>query len=151
MPSKALTPEEYIHGLPEDRKQAFRKLLDLIRRNLPGGFEETMSYGMIGFVVPHSLYAPGYHVNPKLPLPFINLASQKNYIALYHLGLYADQGLLQWFKSEYFSLFNRKPDMGKSCIRFKNPDNIPYEIIEKLVKKMSAREWIDLYEKARIS
>lgn len=149
MLSAALTPEEYIHGLPEDRQPAVKKLLDLLRNNLPSGFEETIGYGMIGFVVPHALYPPGYHVNPDLPLPFINLASQKNYIALYHMGLYADQDLLQWFVSELASRSITKPDMGKSCIRFKNPAKIPYDLIGELFTKMTPREWIDLYAKNR--
>lgn len=105
-----------------------------------------MSYGMIGYVVPHSVYPAGYHCDPKLPLPFINLASQKNFIALYHMGLYADAELLEWFTAEYPRHSSTKLDMGKSCIRFKKPEAIPYALIGQLAKKMSTDDWIRLYE-----
>lgn len=140
------TPEDYINQLPEDRKLAITKLRESICRNLPEGFTETLNYGMIGYVVPHSIYPAGYHVNPKQPLPFINIASQKNFIAFYHMGLYANEGLLQWFRDEYPKYSKYKLDMGKSCVRFKKPDQIPYELIALLVSKISVREWIEIYE-----
>jgi len=148
MQSKATTPKEYIAELPEDRKQAIMKLRDSILKNLPEGFEEEMSYGMIGYVVPHSKYPAGYHVNPELPLPFINIASQKNFIALYHMGIYSDKGLFNWFVSEYPKHVKTKLDMGKSCIRFKNLEHIPYSLIGELVAKMTTEQWISIYEKA---
>ena len=148
MESKARTTKEYIAELPEDRKEPISKLRETILKNLPRGFEEVMSYGMIGYVVPHSLYPAGYHVNPELPLPFINIASQKNFIALYHMGIYSDKDLLNWFVSEYPKHVKTKLDMGKSCIRFKNTNNIPYKLIGELVSKMSAEQWIDKYEQA---
>ena len=148
MQSKATTPKEYIAELPEDRKQAIMKLRDSILKNLPEGFEEEMSYGMIGYVVPHSKYPAGYHVNPELPLPFINIASQKNFIALYHMGIYSDKDLLNWFVSEYPKHVKTKLDMGKSCIRFKNLEHIPYSLIGELVAKMTTEQWISIYEKA---
>ena len=148
MQSKAKTPEDYISELPEERKQPISKLRETILKNLPKGFEEEMSYGMLGYVVPHSLYPAGYHVNPDLPLPFINIASQKNFIALYHMGIYSDKDLLNWFVSEYPKHVKTKLDMGKSCIRFKNISNIPYELIGKLISKMSAEQWINKYEQA---
>ena len=148
MQSKAKTPKEYIAELPEDRKQAIIKLRDTILKNLPEGFEEEMSYGMIGYVVPHSIYPAGYHCNPELPLPFINIASQKNFIALYHMGIYSDKGLLNWFVSEYPKYVKTKLDMGKSCIRFKNIAHIPYSLIGELVAKMTTEQWISIYEKA---
>lgn len=147
MKIEASTPEEYISKAPEERKEAMSKLRAVISKNLPVGFEETMSYGMIGYVVPHSLYPPGYHCDPELPLPFMNLASQKNYIAVYHSGVYADPELHQWFVSEYKKVTGRKPDMGKSCIRLKNASEIPFDLIGELASRITAEEWIALYEK----
>ena len=146
MQSKAKTITEYISELPSDRRDAINQLRSAIKKNLPDGFREEMSYGMIGYVVPHSLYAPGYHCNPALPLPFMNIASQKNFIALYHMGLYADNHLLEWFTKEYAKQSVTKLDMGKSCIRFKKPEHIPYRLIGELAAKMSAEDWIKLYE-----
>lgn len=144
---EADTPEEYIDKLPDDRKEAMIKLRATILENLPDGFEETMSYGMIGYVVPHSVYPDGYHCNPHLPLPFMSIASQKSYIALYHMGIYANEELMDWFTGEYPNHVSTKLDMGKSCIRFKKPDQIPYELIAELTAKMTADVWIELYEK----
>lgn len=145
--SKASTVEEYLHELPEDRKEAFSKLRKTILNHLPKGFTETLSYGMIGYVVPHSVYPPGYHCNPKLPLPFMNLASQKGFIALYHMGLYARPDLMEWFTHAYPKYSKEKPDIGKSCIRFKKPEQIPYDLIAQLVQKVSVEDWIHTYEK----
>ena len=139
----------YINQLPTEREKVISKLRKTILEHLPNGFEETLSYGMIGYVVPHKIYPEGYHCNPELPLPFINLASQKNYISLYHMGLYADQKLLNWFIAEYEMSGAGKLDMGKSCIRFKDIVDIPYPLIGKLCSKMSAENWIKLYEKSR--
>ena len=147
MQYKAESPEDYISQLPEKRREVISGIRQQILENLPKGFEEQMSYGMLGYVVPHSIYPKGYHVKPELPLPFINLASQKNFIALYHSGLYADPALLEWFTSEYSKHCKRKLDMGKSCIRFKSMDDIPYELIAELSGKMTVKEWIHLYEK----
>lgn len=122
------------------------RLRDTLAENLPKGFSETMSYGMIGFVVPHSKYPAGYHCDPKLPLPFVNIASQKNFIALYHMGIYASPGLLKWFTDEFPKHSKSKLDMGKSCIRFKKPEQIPYELIGELMKKMTPDEWIACYQ-----
>lgn len=147
MTSKATTPEQYLKELPEDRKEAFTKLRDTIANNIPKGFKETMSYGMLGYVVPHSLYPAGYHCDPALPLPFVNIASQKNFIALYHMGLYSDPVLLKWFTAEYPKHSTAKLDMGKSCVRFKKPEHIPYKLIGELIKKVSVKDWIATYEK----
>lgn len=147
MQSKALTIEQYLAELPEDRKKVILNFRNVIKDNLPKGFEEVMSHGMLGYVVPHSLYPNGYHCNPKLPLPFINLALQKNFIALYHMGIYSDKNLLDWFVAEYPKHAKTKLDMGKSCIRFKKVDDIPFEFIGKLVAKMSMEDWISTYEK----
>jgi hypothetical protein len=147
MQSRAETPQEYMDSLPEDRKNAMSRLRKTILENLPQGFEERMSYGMLGYVVPHSLYPPGYHCDPKLPLPFVNLASQKNNIALYHMGIYSDSELLAWFQSEWPRHTRSKLDMGKSCIRFKKPGDIPYELIGQLMQRISPSQWIESYEK----
>ena len=141
------SPEEYIRKIPEERKEPMKKLRSVIKGNLPKGFEETMSYGMIGYVVPHSIYPDGYHCDPSLPLPFMHLASQKNYIAVYNSGVYANKVLHDWFVEEYKKRVGKKPDMGKSCIRFKKMDNIPYELIGELSGKMIPKEWIITYEK----
>tara|TARA_R110001583_G_scaffold62216_2_gene183245 strand:+ start:4308 stop:4763 length:456 start_codon:yes stop_codon:yes gene_type:complete len=148
MQYKANSPEEYISQLPEDRIPYFKKLRETIINNIPNGFEEQISYGMIGYVVPKSIYPKGYHCDPNLPLPFINIASQKNFIALYHMGMYANNELLDWFVSEFPKHYKRKLDMGKSCIRFKKAEEIPFELIAQLMQKMSVKEWINIYENA---
>lgn len=148
MQSTANTPEEYINSIPEERKQLMTELRNIIRKNLPEGFEEVMSYGMISYVVPHSLYENGYHCNPKQPLPFMSIASQKNFVALYHMGIYADKDLLKWFVDEYEKRSKIKLDMGKSCIRFKKPDVIPMDLLGELASKMTTKEWIAIYESA---
>jgi uncharacterized protein YdhG (YjbR/CyaY superfamily) len=146
MQSQAKNVEDYIKELPEERKIAMSQLQETILANIPKGFMEEMSYGMIGYVVPHTLYPDGYHCNPKLPLPFINIASQKNFIALYHMGIYANPELLKWFIDEFPKHSSKKLDMGKSCIRFKKMDYIPFDLIAELVKKMSVEDWINTYE-----
>ncbi|AFD07134.1 DUF1801 domain-containing protein [Solitalea canadensis] len=147
MQSNAKTPQEYIESLPEDRKTALSKLRAAIHQNLPAGFEEAMSYGMLGYIVPHSLYPAGYHCAPELPLPFMSIASQKNFVAIYHMGMYMDNELLDWFTSEYTKHSTLKLDMGKSCVRFKKMDQIPFELIGELASKMTTDQWIELYEK----
>jgi len=146
MQSKAATPEEYVSQIADDKHEAFIQLRKTILENLPRGFEEEMSYGMIGYVVPFSIYPKGYHTKDKLPLPFLALAAQKNFIALYHMGIYANQPLLKWFTEEFPRHSKPKLDMGKGCIRFKNVSQIPYALIGELVKKMGVDEWISLYE-----
>lgn len=146
METKPSTPDEYINQLPEDRKDAVNKLRDAIRANLPDGFTEAISYGMLGYVVPHSIYPAGYHCDPKLPLPFLSIASQKNFIAVYHMGIYADPKLLDWFVAEYPKHTAAKLDMGKSCIRFKKPELIPFDLFGELASKISPEEWIKTYE-----
>lgn len=146
MQSKAKTVDEYMVELPKERFDAINLLRDTILKNIPIGFVEEMNYGMIGYVVPHSLYPKGYHCNPTLPLPFINMASQKNFIAIYHMGIYANPTLLKWFIDEYPKYSSLKLDMGKSCIRFKKINAIPYQLIGKLVQKMTVNEWINCFE-----
>lgn len=147
MQIKASNPEEYIAQLPPDRQEAIGQLRQVILQNLPAHFQETMSYGMIGYVVPHSVYPAGYHCDPKLPLPFMSIASQKSHIGFYHMGLYADEMLMQWFVDAFPQHSSRKLDMGKSCLRFKKAEHIPYGLLGELVAKMKAEDWIALYEK----
>ena len=146
MKYKAGSADQYIEQLPGDRKEAVSTLRGVILKNLPEGFEEQINYGMIGYVVPLSVYPKGYHLKKNEPLPFINIANQKNHIALYHLGLYTDKVLIEWFIKEYPRHSKNKLDMGKSCIRFKNPDQIPYILIGELAGKITVQQWIYLYE-----
>lgn len=145
------TITEYIDSIPEDRKEAVLKLRNCVVENLPAGFEEGIIYGMIGYVVPHSLYPAGYHCTPEQPLPFMNIASQKNFIAVYHMGLYSFPDLLEWFKAEFPKHSKYKLDMGKGCVRFKKIDAIPYDLIAELSKKVSPQQWIVQYEKMKDS
>lgn len=133
--------------LPENRKEPMKKLREVIKKHIPRGFEEVMQYGMLGYVVPHSLYPFWYHCKPSDPLPFIALASQKNSINLYHMGIYADEKLLKWFTDEYSKRWLGKLDMWKSCTRWKKAEQIPYELIGELVSKITPGEWMDIYEK----
>lgn len=146
MKIEASSPEEYISKIPAERQEAFRKLRKKILDNLPEGFEEGKQYGMIAYEVPKSIYPAGYHCKPFPPLPFANLASQKNFIAFYHMGMYAKPELLDWFTAEYPKRCKYKLDMGKSCVRFKKMDDIPFGLIGELMQKMSVQEWIDIYE-----
>ncbi|MGB6268053.1 MAG: DUF1801 domain-containing protein [Olleya sp.] len=148
MTSNAETPEEYINQLPEDRKAPITKLNNLIKKHMPKGLESGMGYGMLAYYVPKSIYPAGYHCKPFPPLPFINVASQKNFIALYHSGLYAKKELYDWFVAEYPKHCKTKLDMGKSCVRFKKMDDIPYDLIEELLGKITVEKWIEIYEKA---
>ena len=148
MQSTAVTPKEYLSELPKDRKEVFLKLRQQILDNLPKGIEEAMSYGMLGYVIPHSVYPDGYHCDPKLPLPFMNLASQKNFIGVYSMVIYAKKEIYDWFTSEYAKRCKYKLDMGKSCIRLKKMEDIPFGLIGELTAKISAEEWIDIYETA---
>lgn len=146
MTIQANTPEEYLELIPPDKKAGIVNLRETLLKALPAGFSEVIQYGMLSYVVPHALYPPGYHCTPHLPLPFISLAAQKNFIALYHMGLYGDPGLLAWFQEEYARHTPQRLDMGKSCIRFKRPDMIPYALIGELARKISPSEWITRYE-----
>jgi hypothetical protein len=146
MQSKATTVQEYLDSLPDDRKEAMVALRNTINKNIPKGFSEGMGYGMMGWSVPHSLYPAGYHCDPNQPLPFAGLASQKNSINFYHMGIYADPKLLKWFVNEFPKHTKQRLDMGKSCIRFNKVGEIPVQLIGELMKKISVKEWIDTYE-----
>lgn len=147
MQSKAKSVDEYIAELPEERREVMQKLREVVLENIPEGFSEGMGYGMMGYTVPHALYPAGYHCDPKQPLPFAGLASQKNAISFYHMGIYADPVLLQWFVEEYPKHSKTKLDMGKSCIRFKKMDQIPYALLGELMSRMTVKDWVDTYEK----
>lgn len=146
MQSKAQSVDTYMSELPEERKAPMQRLREVFKANLPEGFTEQMSYGMLGYVVPHSIYPKGYHCSPELPLPFVNIASQKNFIAVYHMGIYSDEKLLNWFVEEFPKHSKAKLDMGKSCIRFKKMDQIPYDLIGELLTKMTVNQWIERYD-----
>ncbi len=146
MQSKATTVQQYLSELPEERKAPMEKLRNTILENIPEGFKEGMGYGMVGYVVPHTIYPAGYHCDPKVALPFVSIASQKNNISLYHMGIYANPKLLAWFQEEYPKHSKTKLDMGKGCIRFKKIDQIPYELVAELISKMTVNDWINMYE-----
>lgn len=147
MTIEAKNIEDYISKVPEERKVAVTKLYQTISENLPKGFDEGISYGMMGWNVPLETYPSGYHCTPNTPLPFLGMASQKNSVNFYHMGIYANQELYDWFVAEYPKHSKRKLDMGKSCMRFKKIDEIPYDLIAELVRKMTPKDWIALYEK----
>ena len=146
MTSNAKTPQDYIDQLPEERKEAVNKLRNVILAQLPKGFSEGIGYGMLGYVVPHTIYPSGYHCDPKQPLPFMALASQKNSINFYHMGIYANKDIYDWFVNEFPKHSKKKLDMGKSCMRFKKPEDIPFQLIGELVAKISVEDWIATYE-----
>ena len=147
MATKPETPDQYVEELPNDRKEVIQRLRTILKENLPVGYEEEISYGMIGYVVPYSIYPAGYAVKPKVPLPLINLASQKNHVALYHMAVYAVPGIAEWFQTEYPKHCKTKLDMGKGCIRLKKMDDIPYDLLGELARKVDVQTWIDTYEK----
>lgn len=146
MKANGTNVEEILANIPEDRKEAFNRLHQTIVDNLPKGFEAAISYGGLGYVVPHAIYPNGYHCKPVEPLPFAGLASQKNSVNFYHMGIYSKPELLEWFVAEYPKHSKQKLDMGKSCIRFKKMDQIPFELIGELMKKMTVEDWIKIYE-----
>jgi uncharacterized protein YdhG (YjbR/CyaY superfamily) len=146
MQREASSADDYIAQCPEDRHEALQKLRKAILSSLPIGFEEGIGYGMVGYVVPHSIYPAGYHCDPKQPLPFAGFASQKNFISFYHMGIYGMPELMDWFLEEYKKVVTGKIDMGKSCIRFKKPNEIPFDLITELMSKISVDNWISFYE-----
>ncbi|HXF50020.1 MAG TPA: DUF1801 domain-containing protein [Verrucomicrobiae bacterium] len=146
MQSKAKTVKEYLNELPPDRKAAISAVREVILKNLPKGCEETIQYGMIGYVIPHRVYPAGYHCDPKQPLPFICLASQKNHMAIYLMNIYMNKASEDWFKKAYKAA-GKKLDMGKSCIRFKKEEDLALDVIGQAVARQSVKEYIALYEK----
>lgn len=146
MKATGKTVKEILANIPKDRAASFNKLHDVIVKNLPKGFEPGISYGGLGYVVPHNLYPAGYHCKPSEPLPFAGIASQMHSINFYHMGIYADPDLLKWFVAEYPKNSKQKLDMGKGCVRFKQLDEIPYKLIGELMKKITVKKWIAIYE-----
>jgi len=147
MPTTPTSVSAYIDALPDDRRAALKKMRQVLKKNLPKGFKEVINYNMPSFVVPHSIFPDGYHCDPKLPLPFLGYASQKNFVALYHMGIYADAKLLAWFQKEWPKHVPTKLDMGKSCIRFKKMDTIPFDLIGQLAAKVTVDSWMKVYKK----
>ena len=146
MKANGTTVMDILSNIPSDKAEHFNQLHDIIVKNLPIGFEAGISYGGLGYVIPHTLYPAGYHCKPIEPLPFAGISSQKNSINFYHMGMYSDPLLYEWFVTEYPKHSKQKLDIGKSCVRFKKLDDIPFKLIGELMRKMSAQEWINLYE-----
>lgn len=146
MATNKISFQEYLDKLPDDRRDAISEIRKIMRSSLPKGFAENISENFLSYNVPHSLYPDGYHCNPDQPLPFVSFASQKNFIAMYHMGLYSDPELLKWFTNEYRKHSSTKLDMGKSCVRFKKTADIPFELLKQLASKVSPAQWIKTYE-----
>lgn len=145
MQSKAATVEEYLAELPEDRRAAISAIRDVVLANLPKGYEETMQYGMITYVVPHSLYPAGYHCDPKQALSFVSVASQKNHMAVYLSCLYQNPGTEAWFREEY-ARRGKKLDMGKSCVRFTKLENLALDLIGESIAQVPVDAFVANYE-----
>lgn len=145
--SKATNVKDYLAELPEDRRAAIQAVRDVILKNLDTDFEEGITYGMIGYYVPHSLYPPGYHCDPRQPLPFANLASQKNHMALYLMCVYGDQDQRKRFEADWKKA-GKKLDMGKSCVRFKKLDDLALGVIGETIRRVTARKFIEICEQA---
>ncbi len=145
MQSKATTVKQYLAELPAERRAAIKGVRAVIRKNLDPVFEEGMQYGMIGYFVPHKVYPPGYHCDPRQPLPFACLASQKNYMSLYLGSVYGNPKAEKWFHTAWAKT-GKKLDMGKSCVRFKKLDDLALEVIGESIRRVSAREFIKFYE-----
>ena len=147
MKYKATSPEDYISQVPEERQDTLKKLRKVIKDNLPKGFEEGIQYKMIGYYVPHSVYPDGYHCDPKLPLPCASIANQKNFIAFYHMAISANKELNDWFVAEYPKHSKFNSDMGQSCVRLTTVVDIPYELIDQVMQKLTYENWVNLYDK----
>ncbi|NUQ34913.1 MAG: DUF1801 domain-containing protein [Planctomycetaceae bacterium] len=143
--SKATTVREYLDGLPDDRRKALEAVRKVIRKNIDKRCKEGMQYGMIGYFVPHKVYPPGYHADPKQPLPFAGLASQKNHMSLYLLCVYGDKEAERWLRAAWKKT-GKKLDMGKSCIRFKRAEDLPLELVGEVFARASVAKLIKTYE-----
>lgn len=150
MQSKAATVEQYLAELPDDRRAIVEPIRKVFLKNLSGGYEEGMQYGMIGYYVPHTLYPAGYHCDPKQPLPFACIASQKNHLSLYLMCVYDEGELGTWFR-EAWAKTGKKLDMGKSCVRFKRLDDLPLDVVAEALRRMPAPKWIAHYEATVLS
>ncbi len=146
MTTSKITVTDILNNIISDRKIPFNTLHNVIVEHLPNGFETAICYGMISYIVPHSLYPAGYHCKPQEPLQFAAIASQKNAITLYHLGLYGNTELMDWWRREYPKYSKQKLDMGKGCVRFKNFDDLPFQLVGELMSKITVPQWIAYYE-----
>ncbi len=147
MQSKAKTVDQYLASLPADRREVLEAVRAVVLKNLSKEYEEGMQYGMIGYFVPHSVYAPGYHCDPKQPLPFAGLASQKNHTSMYLMCAYNDPGHQAWFRAAWAKT-GKKLGMGKACIRFKKLDDVPLQVIGEAIRRIPAKKFIEHYESA---
>ncbi|MEK4231055.1 DUF1801 domain-containing protein [Solibacillus sp. FSL H8-0538] len=141
--------QHYVDSMDDKWKDAYAQLVELLDNTLPIGFEKCFLYNMISYVVPLATYPSGYHVTPNTPLPFISIGVQKKHIAIYHMGIYANKELLNWFTENYQQQVPTKLNMGKSCIRFTNPHKIPFSLLQELFEKITPEQWITAYEKER--
>ncbi|MFG0318770.1 MAG: DUF1801 domain-containing protein [Planctomycetota bacterium JB042] len=139
------TVQEYLASLPDDRRRALKAIRAVIRKNLDQGYEEGIQYGMIGYYVPHRVYPDGYHCDPKQPLPFAGLASQKNHMAIYLMGIYGSEEHERWFR-EAWTKSGKRLDMGKACIRFKKLEDVPLDVVGEVVRRIPAKAYIESYE-----
>jgi hypothetical protein len=147
MQSTAPTVEAYLASLPADRREAIERVRTVINENLPSGYAEGMQYGMIGWFVPHAVYPPGYHCDPKQPLPFVSLASQKNHMAVYLCSVYMAPGELAWFEQAWRAT-GKRLDMGKSCVRFKTLDGVALGVLGESVSRWPVPRFVAAYEGA---
>ena len=145
MPKNFKTVEDYLASLPPDRREAIQAVREVILKNLDDDYSEGIQYGMIGYFVPHSIYPPGYHCDPKQPLPFAGLASQKNHMAIYLMCVYGNATLDNWLRDEWAKT-GKKLDMGKSCIRFKKLADLPLELIGRAIARVPAKKFIADFE-----
>ena len=148
MQSKATTVQQYLADLPEDRRAALQAVREVILKNLDKDYEEGMQYGMIGYYVPHRVFAAGYHCDPRQPLPFAALGSQKNYMSLHLMGVYGDESQNAWFR-EAWAKTGKKLDMGKACVRFKKLTDLPLDVIGEVIRRVPAKNYIECYQAAR--
>jgi hypothetical protein len=154
MQSKMATVREYLSSLPEERRAAIEAVRNVILENLDQEYEEGMTYGMIGYYIPHRVYPAGYRPDPRMGLPFAGLASQKNYMSVYLMGLYCgcvdgvtDTGLVRWFHDAW-ARSGKRLDMGKACIRFRKVDDLALDVLGEAIRRLPARAYIEQYEKA---
>ncbi|MFG0274169.1 MAG: DUF1801 domain-containing protein [Phycisphaerales bacterium] len=147
MQSKAATVEAYLDSLPPDRREVIERVRAVINDNLPAGYAEGMQYGMIGWFVPHGVYPKGYHCDPKQPLPFVSLASQKNHMAVYLCTVYMTPEEQAWFERAWKAA-GKRLDMGKSCVRFKSLDGVALEVLGEAVARWPAPKFVAAYEGA---
>src|SRR5579883_2914695 len=146
MPGTPKTVQQYLSSLPQDRREAINAVRKVILKNLPKGYEEQISYGMIGYVVPHSLYPAGYHCDPRQPLPMANLGSKKNHLSLHLMTVYGDAATEKWFRNAWTAT-GKKLDMGKACVRFKKAEDIPLEVLGELIARVPVDKYVARVEK----